>query len=234
MDLPDMSWKYTKKSIRKVFADAILGLLAPVIIIVGVLSGFATVTEVSMLACFYVVLVGFFIYRTLSGKMFFEGLCKSTLFASTIMALFGIVGIFTWFIAVEKVAANLSAYIVGMNLSPVIFLLFVNIFLLFIGMIMDAIPAMTIFMPVMMPIAMGLGIDPTHFGIVVVVNLMLGLLTPPVGGLLYVEQKISGVSFNRLSMSVLPFVGAMIFVLLIITYIPELVTVLPNMIFGRG
>jgi len=184
-----------------------------------------------MLACFYVLVVGAF-SRTLSLKTLFAAFRKAALFASGIMALFGIIGIFTWFVAVERVAVNLSYFIATLNMSPVVFLLLVNIFLLIIGMVMDAIPVITIFMPVMMPIAMTLGIDPIHFGVVVVVNLMIGLTTPPAGGLLYVEMKISGVPFDRLVRASIPFIGAMLVVLFLITYVPSLITFLPNRFFG--
>ena len=90
---------------------------------------------------------------------------------------------------------------------------------------------MTIFVPVLLPIAEGLGIDPVHFGVVVVVNLMIGLLTPPVGGLLFVESKLSGVSFDRLSKAALPFLGALLVILLLITYVPQLVTFVPGLFF---
>jgi len=224
--------KNTFKMFWPLFKDSFLALVAPIIILVGVLTGFVTITEVAMLASAYVFVIGVFFYRTISFKTLVEVFKKTILIASTIMFLFGISGIFRWFIAVEGFSKSLFNIIISMNLSPVLFLLSVNLFLLFIGMIMDAIPAMTIFIPMLLPIAVGLGIDPIHFGIIVVVNLMIGLLTPPVGGLLYLESKISGVPFGRLSKAIIPFILAFIACLLIITYVPAISTALPNLIMG--
>lgn len=117
-------------------------------------------------------------------------------------------------------------------MGPVVFLLIAMVFFLIVGMPMDAVPAILIFLPILLPVAIELGIDPIHFGVLVVVNLMLGLLTWPVGALLYVVTKMSGVPFGRLSIAVLPFFGAMLVVLLILVLVPSLVTWLPNFVFG--
>ena len=147
------------------------------------------------------------------------------------MALFSIVGIFSWLIAVEEVGKTLANLVISWNLQPWMFLLIINIWFLFMGMIMDAIPAMTIFVPVLLPIAQSLGIDLVHFGVIVVVNLMIGLLTPPVGALLFVESKISGVAFDKLTKTCMPFLAALLIMLILITYVPTLVTFVPNLFF---
>ncbi|MCL2617890.1 MAG: TRAP transporter large permease [Defluviitaleaceae bacterium] len=234
MDLSVDPSKYRQKPLYKVFLEALPGLMAPMIIIVGVLTGVATITEISILACSFVMFVGFFITRTLSPRKLLQAFKKAILFASAIMALFGVLGTFTFFMAVERVDVMLSNFIFGMEMSPWMFLLMVNIFFLVIGMIMDALPLMTIFMPVFMPVAMSLGIDPIHFGVLVVVNLSIGLCTPPIGGLLFVVQKISGVPIDRIVKQTIPFVAAMLVVLIIITYIPQVTLFLPNLIFGGG
>lgn len=232
MDIKIVKEKKSFSLFMRLFKDSLLALIAPLIILIGILTGMVTVTEVSMLAAAYVLIIGMFVYRTITIKVFFEVLKKTVLFASSIMMLFGIVGIFQYFVAVEQVSKFLSGVIASLNLSPIVFLMVVNIFLLFVGMIIDAIPAMTIFMPMLLPLAVDLGIDPVHFGIIVVVNLMIGLLTPPVGALLYVESKISGVPFGRLAKAVTPFTLVMIACLLVITYVPVLSTFLPNLLMG--
>ncbi len=214
----------------RLFKGAGLALLAPVIIIVGVFSGFVTITEVAMLAAFYVLIIGVVFYKTINLKVFWEAMKKTVSSSAALMALFGAGGLFSWFLAVEQVPKLISNVVAAMNLTPVVFLLIVNLFLLLIGMIMDAIPAITIFMPVLMPIATGLGIDPVHFGVVVVMNLMIGLLTPPVGALLYVESKISGVSFDRLTKQCIPYIGAFLVCLLAVTFWEPLSTWLPNLL----
>ena len=233
----DIAVHKEKKDIREfwiLLRDAVLALIAPLIIVVGVFSGFVTITEVSILASFYVLIVGAFFYRTLTVKVLIETFKKTTLFASSLMALFGVTGIFSWFISVEQVPTLLSAAVAEMHLSPAVFLLLVNILLLIVGMLMDAIPAITIFMPVLMPLAIEVGVDPIHFGVIVVVNLMIGLLTPPVGALLYVECKIAKIDFASLVRAVLPYIGAFILCLMVITYVPVLSTLLPELVMGAS
>lgn len=223
-----LSWK----GFAAVMKESWLSLIAPIIIIVGVMTGFVTITEVAILSTAYVLFVGAVVYKKIHWKEILAAFKGAVLFSSTVMALFSIVGIFSWLIAAEGVSAKLSAAVIAMHLSPWLFLLIVNVFFLFLGMIMDAIPAMTIFVPVLLPIATSLGIDPIHFGCVIVVNLMLGLITPPVGGLLFVESKLAKVSFDRLSKAVVPFILSLLVILMLITYLPALVTWLPNLIFS--
>lgn len=223
-----------KESFGSVFKRSVLSLIAPVIIILGVMTGMATVTEIAILACAYVLVIGMFVYRTITLKSMFKVFCKMALFSSIIMALFTVADIFSYIIAVEGLSAQLVALVEQYDITPVMFLLGINIFFLFLGMIMDATPAMLIFGPVLLPIANQLGIDSIHFGMVMICNLMIGLVTPPVGALLFIESKLSGVSFERIAKAALPFIGALLVCQLIITYVPWTVTWLPNLIFGTG
>lgn len=217
---------------KLLFRDAFLALLAPIIIIVGVITGFVTLTEVAILSSAYILFIGVVFYKTITIKSLIVAFKKASAFASSLMVLFGVVGVFSWFIAVEQIPSVLFEFIQRANMSPAIFLLAVNILLIIIGTIMDAIPAMTILMPVLMPVAISMGIDPIHFGVVVVVNLMVGLITPPVGALLYVESKISGVPFKDLAKSVKYYILAFIIVIFIITYVPFFTTAIPNLLMG--
>ena len=226
-DQPSPTWK----GFWSMMHESFLSVLAPVIIIVGVLTGFVTVTEVAILAAGYVLIVGMFIYKTITLKDALKCFKGAMLFSSSIMALFSIVGIFSWLIAVEEVGKTLAALVVSWNLKPWVFFAIINVWFLLMGMIMDAIPAMTIFVPVLLPISNSLGIDPIHFGVVVVVNLMIGLITPPVGALLFVESKLSGVPFGNLAHRAMPFLFSMLIVLVLITYIPQLVTFIPGLFF---
>jgi TRAP-type C4-dicarboxylate transport system permease large subunit len=121
--------------------------------------------------------------------------------------------------------------LVAWHLNKYTFLMIVNVFFLIWGCLMDAIPGMLIFFPVLMPVAIKLGIDPIHFGVIVVINLMIGLITPPVGGLLFLTTKLAKIPFDRLARKITPNTIALILVLLICTYIPPLVTFLPNLFF---
>lgn len=217
---------------RRIFKDAFFALIAPLVILLGIVTGIVTITEVAILAAGYVLLIGVFVYKSIKWKDILGIFADVSIFSSTIMVLFSIVGIFSWIMAGEQIGIKLGEWIIGMDLSPFMFLLLVNIFLLLIGMVMDALPAMLIFVPVLLPISLDLGIDPIHFGVVVVLNLMIGLITPPVGALLYIVSRIGHVPFHRVSRSILPFVAALLVVLALVTFFPPLVTSIPNLIMN--
>lgn len=226
--LPQTAVTRSWKEFWRLLKDTFFALIAPLVILVGIVSGVVTITEVAILATAYVLFVGLFIYRNIKLKEIINIFSETSVFSSTIMVLFSIVGIFSWVMAGEQIGDKLGDWIIGMDLSPVMFLILVNLFLLLIGMVMDALPAMLIFVPVLLPISLELGIDPIHFGVIVVLNLMIGLITPPVGALLYIVSKIGRVPFHEVSRTIIPFVLVLIFVLMLVTYIPSLVTWIPN------
>lgn len=215
----------------RLLGQAFLALLAPVIIIAGVVFGVVTIIEVAFLAVFYVLLVGLLAYRTIRLRAVPGIFARAAATSVTIMAIFAAVGAFSWIIANEQLGPQVARGIQALGLGRVGFLLVVNIFFLFLGCIMDAVPAMLIFFPVLLPVAKGLGIDPIHFGVVVVLNLMIGLLTPPVGALLFLEAKIADIPFEVLVRAVTPYLIALLAVLGLITYVPALVTFVPNLVF---
>ena len=211
--------------------DSFLALIAPLIIILGVITGLVTITEVAILATAYVLIIGVFFYKTIAIKDILNIFKNSVLFSSSIMALFSIAFIFSWFIAVEGLGKQLGAYILSMNMSPLVFLIFVNFLWIFLGTIVDAIVSMIIFVPVLLPIVIALGIDPYFFSVLTVVNLMIGLLTPPVGGLLYLEAKIANVPVDRLIKEIVPFILVLFAVVALMIFIPPIVTFIPNLLF---
>jgi tripartite ATP-independent transporter DctM subunit len=210
---------------------ALPALGAPVLIVSGIFGGFATITETSMLAAFYVLTLGL-IYRTLRLRDVPRLIRDSAVFASTIMILFAAVGGFTFIIVAQRVGDYLVQLLDGLDVTPLSFLLVSMVFFLIVGMVLDAVPAILIFLPILLPVAIGVGVDPIHFGVAVVVNLMIGLLTPPVGALLYIMTKIGKVSFGSLVREIFPFIGALFIGLVVIVLFPAIVTWLPNLIFG--
>jgi len=214
-----------------ILKDSFWALIAPIIIILGIITGLVTITEVAILATAYVLIIGVFVYKTIAIKDILDIFKSSVLFSSSIMAMFSVVGIFSWFIAVEKIGEQMEAYVLSMNLSPLMFLIFVNFLWIFLGTIVDAIASMVIFVPVLLPIAIALGIDPIFFGVITVVNLMIGLLTPPVGGLLYLEAKIANVPVDRLIKEILPFILVLFAVVALMLLFPAIVTFIPNLLF---
>ncbi|MHA6616505.1 TRAP transporter large permease [Pseudonocardia sp. DLS-67] len=223
---------YTAVSPLSLLGRALPALLAPLFLVVGIITGFATVTEISILAATYVLFLGLVVYRTITPSDLFPLFRHSAVNSATIMVLFAVVGTFSYVLTVGGLSENVTGLVAALDVGPVAFLLIAMVFFLIVGMPMDAVPAILIFLPILLPVAEDLGIDPIHFGVIVVVNLMMGLLTWPVGALLYVVTKTSGVPFGRLSVAVLPFFGAMLVVLLLLALVPGLVTWLPNLLLG--
>jgi len=219
------------KIFLEILMDSFLALIAPLIIILGVITGLVTITEVAILATAYVLIIGVFFYKTIAIKDILNIFKNSVLFSSSIMALFSVAFIFSWFIAVEGLGKQMGAYIISMNMSPLMFLIFVNFLWIFLGTIVDAIVSMIIFVPVLLPIVIALGIDPYFFSVLTVVNLMIGLLTPPVGGLLYLEAKIANVPVDRLIKEIIPFILVLFAVVALMIFVPAIVTFIPNLLF---
>jgi tripartite ATP-independent transporter DctM subunit len=211
--------------------DSIFAIIAPLIIISGVIFGFVTLVEVAALAILYVLLISLFVYRSITVKDLFPIFKETAIFSSSIMIIFAVVGVFQYIVAVEQLGDKLLGVIQDMQMSKHVFLIFTTVFFLLMGCILDAVPVMLIFFPVLMPIAVELGIDPTHFGVIVVLNLMIGLLTPPIGGILFIQTKIANIDFDRMVRCIWPYTLTLIAVLLLVTYVPILVTFLPNLLF---
>jgi tripartite ATP-independent transporter DctM subunit len=138
-----------------------------------------------------------------------------------------------WLVALEQVPQTIVAFFRALTDSPFVVLLFINLLLLFLGMLMDGVPIMIILFPVLMPLVKSYGIDPVHFGVMAVLNLMIGLITPPVGMVMYVVCSITKLPVQAFAREALPFIFALLLVLVLITYIPPLVTFIPNLALGR-
>jgi tripartite ATP-independent transporter DctM subunit len=141
--------------------------------------------------------------------------------------------IFAWVLTTTRVTEAIATWVLSISDSPIVFLLLANVFLLFVGCFMETIAAITILVPVFMPIVAKLGIDPVQFGLVMILNLMIGLLTPPVGMVLFILQKVARISFEATVKAVLPWIGPLLVTLALITYWPALTLWLPNLIYGK-
>ena len=193
--------------------------------------GFVTLVEVAALSIVYILFLSLVVYRSLTWEKLREVFKDTAVFSSSIMIIFAVVGLYQYIVALEQLGDRLFGIVEALNLGRFGFLAFTTVFFLLMGCILDAVPVMLLFFPVLLPIALQLGIDPTHFGVVVVLNLMIGLLTPPIGALLFIQTKIAGIQFNDLIRAIWPFTLALIAVLLLITYVPALVLWIPNMVF---
>ncbi len=211
---------------------AVPALFMPVLILGGILSGMFTPTEAAGVACVYSAFVGVVIYRRLNFKNLPDVLLKAGLESGMVMLLIAMSEPFAWIVAVDQIPQLLIEWISALTTSPWMILLFVNIFLLLLGIPMETAPALVIVTPVLAPIAAHLGIDPVHMGVVICLNLVLGLITPPVGAVLFSVCGITGISLDRLSKAIWPPFLVSLVVLVIVTYVPWLSTFLPRMFMG--
>ncbi|RZL86844.1 MAG: TRAP transporter large permease [Variovorax sp.] len=208
---------------------AIPAILLPVVILGGMRAGWFTPTEASVVAVFYALVCGKFVYRSLEWKALPDILARSALLSASVLIIIGLSASFAWILTIENVPQQLAEWLVGMNLSPWMFLIIVNIFLLLFGIFIEPLPGVMVLAPILAPVAVKLGIDPIHFAMIVIYNLTLGMITPPVGGLLFVTCNVSKVPMSQLVRELVPFLWAHGAVLLVLTFLPALSTWLPHL-----
>ena len=220
---------YDRSDIWKAFKDAFWGLMTPVIILGGIYGGVFTPTEAAIVAVVYAIFVGAAIYRTLTLATLYRALGEASSASAVVMLVVAAGGLFGWVMTVEGLIQSISGALLGLSDNEIVVLLMINVILLGIGMIMDAVTIMLISLPVLMPVVRHFDWDPTWFGVMMTVNLAIGLVTPPVGINLYVGAYIAKIRFERLCLAVLPLVAAAIVGLLIIAFVPQLSLWLPGL-----
>ena len=207
---------------------ALPALALPVLILGGIASGAFTPTEASVIAVFYALLAGSLIYRTLKWTMLPGILARSALMTASVLIIVAMSASFAWVLTISRVPQDLTELIVGMSLSPLAFLLAVNVLLLVFGIFIEPLPGIVVLVPILAPIAHALGISDLQFGVIVVVNLTMGMITPPVGGLLFVTSVVARVPLAKMIGELWPFLWAQIGVLLLLSLFPAISTVLPT------
>lgn len=207
---------------------ALPAILLPVIILGGMRAGWFTPTEASVVAVFYALICGKYVYRTLEWKAVPDILSRSALLTASVLLIIGMSASFAWILTIEGVPQTVANWIVDMQLSPWTFLIAINIFLLLFGIFIEPLPGVMVLVPILAPVAAKVGIDPIHFAMIVIYNLTLGMITPPVGGLLFVTSNVSRVPLSDLTRELKPFLWAHGFVLVVLTFIPALSNWLPN------
>ena len=216
------------------FKRAFLPLQTPTIIIGGILSGVFTPTESAIAAVVYAMFLGLFVYRTLTWRHILRVSMDTIETSAAILMIVASATIFAWILIDQQVAVMLGEALLNFSQDKTVILIIIMGVVLLIGCFMETIAAITILVPVLLPIAQKVGIDPVHLGIVVILNLMLGLLTPPVGMVLYVLSKVSGVKFEKCVTATAPFIIPLLVVLLIITFFPETAMWLPKLAYRGG
>jgi tripartite ATP-independent transporter DctM subunit len=215
------------------FRRAFFALMTPVVLFGGMIAGVFTPTEAAAVAAVYALFLGLVIYRDFDLRDLPRIVVDTVETTGVVMALVMTAGALGWCLSLSRVPQTIGPAMVSAIGDPLLFLLAVNLILLVVGCFMEALAAMLILIPILTPAALNLGIDPVQFGLIFVLNLMIGTVTPPVGVVLFVTSKISGISFEAMSRAILPWLIPLLAVLAAITFYPPLTTALPGLIMTR-
>ena len=215
------------KEVGKTFVEALPSLFLLVLVIGGIVMGIFTATEASAIAVLYTLILGFY-YKEISFKNLPEVLLSSSCTTAIVMLLIGASMSMSWALSFENIPQEISTALLGISENKIVILLIINLIVLMVGVFMDMTPAVLIFTPIFLPVVTKLGLDPVHFGIIMVLNLCIGLCTPPVGSVLFVGVGVAKTSIQKVIKPLLPLFLAMVIALFLITYIPQLTLWLPN------
>jgi tripartite ATP-independent transporter DctM subunit len=219
-------------AIGRAFVHCFFAVMTPAVILGGMFSGWFTPTEAAAVACLYALFLGFVVYRTLHWKQLGPILVDTAVTTGVVMVLVMTAAALGWCISISRVPQTLTPLILATFDSPLMFLLFVNVFLLVIGCFMEALAAMLILIPILAPAAASYGIDPVQFGVIVVLNLIIGTITPPMGVVLFVVTRIAEIRFEVMARAILPWLVPLLVVLAAITVWPPLTLGLAKALAG--
>jgi len=215
----------------RAFQGAFLSLMTPVIIVGGILSGMVTPTEAAIAAVFWALILGIFVYRTLNFSRLVRVSMETIETTAAILLIVAAASIFAWILTSNRVTEHFANFILTLSDNPIIILLLLNLIILIAGCFLETIAAITILVPVLLPVAVKLGVDPVHFGVIMVLNLMIGLLTPPIGMVLYVLAKVTNTPFEVCMRATMPFLVPLVVVLLLVTFVPAISMWLPTLVY---
>lgn len=219
-------WKY----VLKCFKDAAFSIVAPFLTFFCIAAGITTATEAASVIIVFVLLVGTIIYRKIRFKDLIPMMVRSAIMSAAILMIASMAGVMGWVLAIEQVPQKICNFMMSLTESPIMVLFIIQIFLLIVGMFMDAAPAVLILVPVFMPIMKQYGLDPVHFGLLMCFNLTIGVLTPPVGTCLYTTAMATGVAVDKMIKHIWPWIGVLILVLFICTYWEGLILFIPRLL----
>jgi C4-dicarboxylate transporter, DctM subunit len=226
---PEHVKKMDFKGVWKATSDAKWALLIPVIILGGIYGGIFSPTEAAVVAVVYALIIGKFVYKELTWQNIFESFREAVIINATTMIIIGLSVSFAYFMTLEQIPNDISGFLTDLSSNPVVILIAINILLLIVGMFIDTISALVVLTPILLPIVTAVGVDPIHFGVILVANLAIGFITPPLGVNLFVASSVGKVKFERIVRAIIPFMVSMIICLLVITYVPELSLWLPGL-----
>ena len=217
----DYTWKF----------DAVMPIMTPVLLIGGMTTGVFTPTEGAIAACVWALFLGLAWYRTLTWRMLVKVSMDTIETTATVMFIVAAASIFGWLLTATRVTDMVALWVLSFTHSPWVFLLLANLLMLFVGCFLEPTAAILILVPVLMPVVQQLGIDPVHFGLVMVLNLMIGLLHPPMGMVLYVLARVANLSIEKTTMAILPWLVPLLVSLVLITYVPSISLWLPHLFY---
>jgi len=225
---PKRSWSYRANSFKKSF----WALLTPVIILVGIFTGYLTPTEAAVAAALYTMVLGFFVYKELTLQSFFKICLDSIKTSGTIVLMILGVTLFQFVISREQMPQAIATFFTSFVDSKFMLLLMINIVLLILGTCIDALPLQMILVPILLPAVLAYGINPIHFGVVVIFNLMIGILTPPMGTALFVVARVGNMKFKTLVKGVIPFLIPLVITLILLNAFPQITLLVPTLLTG--
>ncbi|WP_226679043.1 TRAP transporter large permease [Mesobacillus jeotgali] len=224
--------KGERKSLKVIF-ESFMGsfwaLFMTIIILWGILGGYFTPTEASVIAVLYALVIGIFVYKELPLKKIPGIMLSSMTTTASIMLLVGFANLFGWIMVSEQIPQMVADAILGISENPIVVILLINLLLLFVGTFMETIAALVILFPVLMPVAAQVGMDPVQFGVMMVLNLVIGLVTPPVGVCLFVASQIGKVPIGKAARELVPFIGVSLVVLMLVAFVPQVSLYLPSL-----
>ncbi len=219
------------KPLGRAFKESLLALLMPVIIFGGILGGICTPTEAAVLAVAYGLIISLFVYREITVRKLMAILVDTGMVTGKVMIMVGMASVFAWLMSREQVPQALANFLLSLGGGKVLFLFLINIAFLFLGAVLEGVPALIMTVPILLPIATQLGVDPVHFGIILVANMGIGLFLPPVGLGVFVGCSIGRITVSQIASPLLPYLAVNFATVLLITYWPWLTLVLPNLLF---
>lgn len=217
---------------KKVLRDSVFALLSPVIILGGIYSGVFTPTEAAGIAAFYGFFVGRFLFKELPLQKVFSACYKSALSSAAILFVIAAASIFAWILVTQQIPQKFVILVTSFSNDPVVILILINIVLLIAGAFLDNVAAIALFTPILYPLIQSVDIDPVFFGVLMITNLAIGQVTPPVGMNLFVVSNISGVPIEKIAKEALPFIAVLILDLIVLTMFPSMITFLPRLLMG--
>jgi tripartite ATP-independent transporter DctM subunit len=223
----------TRRQVWEAFRDALPALMLPVIIIWGIVGGVVTPTEAAVLAVLYALFLGTVVYRELTWKSIWAMFGEAAMTTATVMFIVAASALLAWVLTRQQAGPALVKLVTSISTDPTVILLILNVVLLVLGCFLETLSLMILLVPVLLPLIKALGIDPVHFGVMFTLNLMIGLITPPVGMSMFIACRIARIQIVEYAREVWPFVLALVVVLLLVTFFPIVVLFLPNLVMGN-